>query len=158
MTAEKKRSKIPYIFFAFFAVVFAVNIFYIYIAKQSWRGVVTEDSYQKGLNYNGILKVFKKQKDLGWDVKARYIRNDKKSGSLRVDTFDKDKKLITDATVTAFFRRPVQDGYDFIQNLKFTEGTYQANIIFPTLGQWDVDISVTRGKDTVHEVKRYVIE
>ena len=158
MTEEKKRSKIPYIFFAFFGVVIAVNIFYIYVAKKSWRGLATENSYQKGLNYNGILKVFEKQKDLGWDVKAKYIRSDKKSGSIHVDIFNKEKKLITDATVTVIFRRPVQDGFDFIQELKFSDGTYQAKITFPMSGQWDVDISIVKDTDNFHEVKRYVIE
>lgn len=158
MVEEKKRSKIPYIFFAFFGVVITVNIFYIYVAKQSWRGLATENSYQKGLNYNSILKVFEKQKDLGWDIETKYIRSDKKSGIIKVDIFDKEKKLITDATVNIIFRRPVQDGFDFIQQLKFSNGTYQANIIFPMPGQWEADISIARGADIFHEVKRYVVE
>ena len=64
--SEQKKSKIPYIFFIFFAVIFAVNFSYIYVSQKTWRGLATEDAYHKGLNYNQVLEEEKKQKELGW--------------------------------------------------------------------------------------------
>lgn len=69
MNDSQKKSKIPYFFLAFFLVVLLVNISYIYISQTTWRGISTQDSYQKGLQYNQVLQTAKKQKELGWKIK-----------------------------------------------------------------------------------------
>jgi nitrogen fixation protein FixH len=50
--------KYPFIYFFgfFFFITFCVNIFFIYISQKTWKGVVAEDSYKKGLNYNEIIR------------------------------------------------------------------------------------------------------
>ncbi len=157
MNAETKRSKIPYIFFAFFGVVFAVNFFYIYLSRQNWRGVVTEDSYQKGVNYNSIIEFDKKQKKLGWKVTIKYQPTAKNRATILVDVVTKEQKPLKSANVTIAFRRPTQEGFDFAQEMKFNGKSYSADVAFPMKGQWDVDVAISKGEDVLHEAKRYVV-
>ncbi len=152
-----KKSKIPYFFFVFFGVIFAVNFFYIYISQKTWRGVVTKDSYQKGLNYNDTLKQVADQKNLGWKVNISY-QPQGSGGHIVVGLLDTKSIQIKDAKVHANFKRPTQDGFDFAQEIPFQNGSYQADIAFPLKGQWDAEITITKGEDSFVEVKRYVIQ
>ncbi len=153
-----KKSKIPYFFFVFFAVIFAVNIFYIYISKKTWSGVVTEDSYHKGLHYNQILSDEKKQKELGWQMKISYKNLGNGTGDLRVFVQNKNHQKISDVEVTAYFRRPTQEGFDFSQKLEFKNGEYVAKINFPLRGQWEFKVNATKAEDSFQETKRYVVQ
>jgi nitrogen fixation protein FixH len=156
--SEAKRSKVVYIFFAFFAVIFAVNFFYIYLSKKTWSGVATEDSYQKGLNYNGSIKAVERQKELGWVVNIGYRSTGEKKAILMINPQDKNYRYIRDAEIYVNFKRPTQEGLDFTQKVEFLDGVYQAKIEFPLPGQWDAEIVVRRGQDVFQEVKRYVVQ
>lgn len=158
MSKQAKPSKIPYFFFVFFGVIIVVNIAYIYVAQKSWRGVVMQDSYQKGVDYNDVISQKKKQINLAWKVVTNYKRLDEKNGELRVKLSDKNSILIKDANIRANFRRPTQDGFDFNVPLVFMDGVYQAKVSFPLKGQWDIELVITRGEETFQEVKRYVIQ
>jgi len=155
---EQKKSKIPYFFFAFFAVVFAVDFFHIYLSQKTWRGVVTQDSYQKGLKYNEAIKLASQQKDLGWKMEIKYQKISSKEGKILVKIFDKNSKIIPNANVNLKLKRPTQEGFDFEEKTKFLENFYQAKIVFPLKGQWDVEVLATKGEDVFQEVKRYIIQ
>ncbi|OFW81211.1 MAG: hypothetical protein A2887_02880 [Alphaproteobacteria bacterium RIFCSPLOWO2_01_FULL_40_26] len=157
MNNETKRSKIPYIFFIFFAVIIVVNVAYIYISKKTWRGVVTDHSYQKGVNYNQEIESAKQQEKLQWQVMEKYIRFAPNKGKLMVSIMDKSLP-IKDAEVYVTFKRPVQEGFDFAEVLHFVDGMYQAEVAFPFLGQWDAEIMIVKGKDNFKMVKRYIIQ
>ncbi len=157
MTTPKK-SKIPYFFFTFFAVIFAVNFFYIYISQKSWRGVVTEDSYRKGLQYNLALESAEKQKNLGWKMEIKYSNSGKKSGAISIKLKDKNRSQISDAILYINFKRPTQEGFDFTQKLQNFDGIYKSDLSFPLKGQWDFEVVATKGEDVFQEVKRYVVQ
>jgi nitrogen fixation protein FixH len=154
----EKKSKIPYIFLAFFLVVFVVDFSYIYISQKTWRGISSQDSYQKGLNYNEIILANKNQKDLGWKLDYKYRGDGNKKGVLTVKLFDKNSSLIRDAKIKVNFKRPTQEGFDFSSDLEFVKNQYQMQITFPLKGQWDFEISATRGDDVFYDVKRYVVQ
>jgi nitrogen fixation protein FixH len=154
----EKKSKIPYIFFAFFAVVLAVNIFYIYLSKKTWHGLISENAYQKGLNYNQSLELAKKQKELGWKISINYNPINPNSGVFMVKLFDKNGNPINDANILLNIKRPSQSNLDFSQQLNFSEGFYQAQVEFPLRGQWEIEAVASRGLDIFQEVKRYVIQ
>ena len=154
---KQKPSKIPYLFFAFFGVIFVVNMFYIYIAQKSWRGVVIEKSYQRGVDYNKTIELAKKQKKMGWKVEMRFKNLGNNSGILRVLIRDKNSKLIKNANIRAYFKRPTQDGFDFNMPMIFSDGVYQARISFPLKGQWDFNLEINRGLDVFYAAKRYII-
>jgi nitrogen fixation protein FixH len=158
MQQQTKPSKIPYFFFAFFAVIIAMNVFYIYLANKSWRGVITKDSYEKGVNYNEVLLQVKKQNEMGWKVDARYKSLNEKTGLLTVKLADKNFTQIRDANIRANFKRPTQEGFDFSVPLVFVKDSYQAKLSFPLKGQWEVELAIARGDEMFYEVKRYVIQ
>jgi nitrogen fixation protein FixH len=158
MIPKPKKSKIIYFFFAFFAVVLAVNIFYIYISKKTWRGVVTDDPYHKGLNYNDTLEEVAKQKVLGWTVKVNFRPSVTKKGILMVTVQDKNLRYINDAKIYATFRRPNQEGLDFVLPVPFEDGVYKAQINFPLEGQWDGEVAIRKDQDTYQDVRRYIIQ
>lgn len=155
---QNKSSKIPYFFFAFFAVVFAVNLFFIYVAKKTWRGVATEDAYRKGVNYNQTLKAVEQQKKLGWKMTMKYSTSGKKTGIVKIDLTDKNSQKITDAQVVINCKRPIEEGFDFSQKIEFNGKSYQTKMSFPLAGQWNFEVVVRRNSDIFQEVKRYVIQ
>jgi len=116
---NKIKSKIPYIFFAFFAVVISVNIFYIYISSKTWRGVVAHDSYQKAVKYNDVLDRIKKQNQLNWSFEIKYNPFSTGVGEVVLDLKDKSLNQIRDAKIRIYFRRPTQEGKDFVADLEF---------------------------------------
>lgn len=154
----QKKSKIPYFFFVFFGVIFAVNIFYIYLSKQTWRGLATQDSYQKGLQYNQTLKQAQKQKELGWTINIEPTRITSQVIDLKIKIQDHAGADIKDAKVFIEFRRPTQEGSDFTKDIPSNDDIYRSEIKFPLPGQWDFAISITKGKDSYKEVKRYAIQ
>lgn len=158
MDHKARSNKIPYIFFVFFAVIFAVNFLYIYLAQKTWRGIAIEDAYQKGLNYNSALKTVAKQKELGWSINIVYQPNGKNSGLIKVDLKDKNSHPISDAQIYANCRRPTQVGNDFTKGLKFLKNNYQGQFTFPLSGQWDIEVVAIKGSDVFQEVKRLVIQ
>lgn len=154
----EKKSKIPYVFFIFFAVIFAVDFFYIYLAGKTWRGIVVEDSYRKGLDYNQIFAKAEKQKKLGWNLEISYKKIDKNLLLYTVNLLDKNQQKIKNAKVSLSFKRPVQEGLDFPQDMQFIDGAYIAKVMMPVKGQWDVAIKAVKNDDVFLEVKRYVME
>lgn len=159
MTEQKeKKSKIPYIFVAFFAVIFAVDAFFIYLSKATWRGLATENSYEKGLHYNQTLAEAKKQEALGWKMTISFTSLSNDSGNVFITLKDKDLKPITDAKISIEVKRPVQEGFDFNQDVAFKGGLYEAKMTFPLPGQWDFLVTAQKGEDIFRAAKRYVVQ
>ncbi len=160
-TGEKSSQRsgfIPYIFFIFFGIIFAVNFTYIYIAKKTLRGVQTQNSYKKGIDYNETIEEVKKQQQLGWVLDIKYRPNGKNAGVLSVKLLDKHKNLIRNAKIVANLRRPTQEGFDFKQDFLFENNQYEARINFPLKGVWDVEIQAFKDDQVFQEVKRYVVQ
>lgn len=154
-----KPSKIPYIFFAFFGVIILVNICYIYVAKKTWRGVTTENSYQKGLTYNDTLKQVEKQKELGWQVQIKPSSTGQNKLELVINVLDNKQSPIKDAVIYINFKRPTQEGFDFAMSpTSNIDGINKFSVVFPFKGQWDAMISISKGKDKLYLTRRFVIQ
>ena len=156
---KNKKSKIPYIFFAFFAIFILVDILFIYISQVTWRGTVMENSYEKGRKYNQTLLKDKKQKNLGWvgNLNNKDIKS--KKALLTFDLKDNFGKFIDDAKVKIAIIRPTQTGFDFNEELYLDKKNqnYQKVINFPLKGLWRIEIQATSGKEVFQYVKRIVI-
>lgn len=146
------------ILFAFFAIVFAVNFSYIYIAQKTFRGISTQNSYQKGLEYNKTLEYVKSQKNLGWAIETKYKNKEKNSGELTACLFDKNHAAIKNAKLLVKITRPTQEGFDFQQDLLPQNNCYFAKINFPVKGQWNLEIQAFKDNNIFQEVKRYVVQ
>ncbi|MBM3579297.1 MAG: FixH family protein [Alphaproteobacteria bacterium] len=150
-------SKIPYIFIAFFAVVIAVNLVYIYIAKKTWRGVSVEDAYQKGLEYNKTIDQTKQQEKLGWQVNLMQHEEGNKAVRILIEVRDRNSAVIKDAKIYAKFRRPIQEGNDFDMSTDTTDSVGKIDVRFPLPGQWDALITIVHGEDRYYLAKRFVV-
>lgn len=155
---KEKKSKIPYLFFIFFGVIFTVDFFFVYISKKTWRGVVVEDAYEQGLKYNEVLAQAKKQEELGWKMAVSYISSGNKEGDLLINFQDENVQTIKDAKITVNFKRPTQSGHDFEEKVEFANGVYTTKLKFPLIGVWDFEIKAIRGEEIFQRTKRYVIK
>ena len=158
MSEGKQKSKIPYFIVLFFAVFITVDIYYIYLAKKTWTGIVTENSYQKGLDYNETLDSIKKQKELGWQLSSK-IKN--LGGYNRLISFelkDKSENKIRDARIEVFFKRPIREGSDFKLQASYVGGKYEVRASFPFPGRWQAQILVNRGDETYRKAEEIFIK
>ena len=146
------------ILFSFFAIIFAINFIYIYLAQKTWRGVYTQNGYQKGLEYNKTLDEVKTQKKLGWSFNINYSNTQNNTGKLVVCLMDRNKNQIKDAKLLVKIMRPTQEGYDFTQNLMPQNGCYFSIINFPLKGQWVLEIQAFKDNNILQEVKKYVVQ
>lgn len=159
INSPKPFKGVIWIFLAFFSTFIIVDIFYITMAEKTWRGLATEDGYQKGLKYNETLKAVKTQKNLGWKLDIKYTPTSAKQGGLQVKLFDKDNQEIRDAKLSVKVKRPVEEGHDFSIDLKFNPETssYNSKATFPLIGQWELETIAVKNSDIFQEVKRIVV-
>jgi len=61
----------PWVFFAMFAVIIAVNGVMVAFAFGTWTGLETDGAYEKGLSYNDTLEAARRQAALGWRSRSR---------------------------------------------------------------------------------------
>lgn len=132
MTVEQKGfgKTVLLSFIGFFGLIIVVNAIFIYTALHSNTGVVTEESYEKGLAYDDVLKRAETQPKLVETMSY-------KAGTLEWNIRDSHGNPIKNAAVQAKFIRPVQDGFDFEVSLKhISGGRYAAAVKFPLEGMW----------------------
>lgn len=155
---EKKKSIIPYYFFAFFAVVVTVNGIMIYIALSSWTGLETKNHYLKGLSYNDNLQGAEQMANLGWQKQLDVVQISGLLTKVVYELKDKEGKAITGAVVKVLAQRPTHHGYDQEVTLQeTTAGVYEGPVEFPLEGQWDLRQIVQKGEGFLLEVDRFIV-
>ncbi len=131
---------------------FAFNAVFIYLAITTSPGLVTEDYYDQGRNYEeNVLKIMAAQNALNWDTKlalpAQIITQ--QPDTFRFSAVDARGLPIMDADVSVVAYRPSDADADFKVRLdQAAPGQYQALIAFPLPGIWDLNITVKDGEDT----------
>ena len=156
---DARRSRwFPYLFFAFFGVVLAVNGTMLGIAIGSWNGLHTTNAYQRGLAYNRNIEAAASQAALGWQVAARYEAADDGQGRVLLDLADRYGYPIGDAVARARLVRPTHAGYDRSATLQpVRNGRYAAALSLPLAGQWDLRIDIEAGgRRYQHQQRLYV--
>jgi len=130
---------IPWYFVAFFVVLFSFDGIFVYLAVSSHRGVVEDNSYQRGLNYNDTVAASEAQAALGWHSDLVFTADD----TLELQMADADGNPLRAARVTARFFRPTQAGSDFTITLdEAAGGLYTSEPINTVPGQWEVRVFV----------------
>ena len=144
----------PYFIFGSFIVVLIVNIAYVVVANDTWRGLFTENSYKKGLNHNRTLEKVEEQKKLGITI----LTNIKKSseGVFLIETLVKDKDYHSIPDLKVFYRikyRP-DSKYDFdIQSEQSDRIFRTATIKLTESGDWEIETVVSNGEFVAQDVK-----
>lgn len=153
-TAQPRDRWIPYYFFLFFAVIFAVDGVMITIAIKTNPGIITDHPYEKGLAYNSVVEAEQGQQALGWKSTLLYQQN-----AVHFSLRDASGKAITPDMVTAYFTRPMQGGMDFSASMAISQnGQFTATPAFPAKGLWEVRVYAKRLDETYQQSKRIVVE
>ncbi len=119
---------------AFFGVILAVNMTFMYLALNSWPELVSKRAYLDGLEYNDTLNAAKLQSDRGWSSILEYDGK-----SVVVSLTDKSQAPLVGLGINLTLRRPVNDIADIklvLQGVPANPGSYTADLILPLKGRW----------------------
>jgi nitrogen fixation protein FixH len=148
--------------FAIIAVFLSVNIMFIAFAVTSNPGLVVEDYYEQGRQYEkNAIKMLAMQNKLQWDSKLEIPETVtlNQSDTYRFSATDSRGLPITDADVKLIAYRPSDANADFTTVLQPTgPGLYQAVLSFPLPGVWDLNVKVQRGEDRLEMVQRLFVK
>lgn len=134
----------------FFATIFAVNGTFFYLAMDSWPGLVTENPYESGLEYNQVLDSAERQSQLGWQSTLDVTELDN-AHHIAVTVRDDTDNPIAGLQIQVVFRRPVND----VENLSIilsekADGKYSSGVSLPSLGRWYVDLTAVQAPATTY--------
>jgi nitrogen fixation protein FixH len=148
LALRRRRSLIPLIFFAAFAVVFAVNGTMIYFAVRSTPALVTEKPFERGKAYNAELDAAAAQARLGWSATVALEQHAAPRSELIILITDRGGAPVEGLAVAARLTRPV--GHAAPLDVAFVEiapGRYVAMVVVPVPGQWQLTLLARRGND-----------
>ena len=144
----------PYFIFGSFIIVLIVNIAYVVVANDTWRGLFTENSYKKGLNHNRTLENAKEQKKLGITILTSIKKSSE--GVFFIETLVKDKNYQTIPDLKVFYRikyRP-DSKYDFDAQSQQNDRIFRtATINLTKSGDWEIETVVSNGEFVAQDVK-----
>ena len=128
----------------FFAIVITVNIIMVRFALGSFDGLVEEEAYVKGRDYNSVLEAAALQHSLGWDS-ALSVEGGHENLVLRLMMKAANGEPLTGLVPELELRRPARSDLD--KSLKMVEtgekGVYQAVTALPLSGRWQVRLMIT---------------
>jgi nitrogen fixation protein FixH len=137
-----------------FGIVFAVNGVMAWYAIETFPGLVSNDAYREGLDYNRTLAARAEQEKLGWQVDVALTG----TGTTRAVTarfHDRDGHPISGLKVDATMVWPVAGGNDRRASLdEAAPGDYRATIALPSLGNWRLDVEAVRRDGTRWQMER----
>lgn len=149
---------IPSAFVGMFLVIIAANGIMIGVAMGTWRGLQTENAYEKGVAYNRTLENKARERALGWDVAVAADSLGGRRADVEVRLSDGDGAPVHAERVRVGFVRPTQEGYDRVVELSPRGGgRYAATVEVPLPGLWELRVAAERGRDAVHTSKRVTI-
>ena len=134
----------------FFSLVVMANVALIYLAFSTFDGLVEDNYYKRGLNYQDEKDQGYRQNSLGWQVNLKKVKN-----IYSVSINDKEGKAVRGANVNLTFFRPTMTGFD--QNYKLKEnkpGLYEQPVDLSLKGIWDIYIDVEKEKNTWKKKQR----
>jgi len=144
----------PYLIFGSFIVVLIVNIAYVVVANDTWRGLFTENSYKKGLSHNRTLEKAEEQKKLGITIFTSIKKYSE--GMFLIETLVKDKnyKIIPDLKVFYRIKYLPDSKYDFDAQPTQNDRIFRAIIVNLTKsGDWEIETVVSNGEFVAQDVK-----
>ena len=149
---------IPACFFGMFAVVIAANATMVLVAFDSWRGLVTTDSYEKGLVYDQAIEAEAREAALGWTVDLSVDSPAPNAADVTVELHRSDGSPLHADRVRVGFVRPTQDGYDSVHDLEPRGGGRFAKMVeLPLPGLWELRIAAEKGEDAVRVSRRIMV-
>lgn len=139
-----------------------VNLIFIVYAFVTSPGLVAEDYYDKGQNFEqNVLKMRAAQKALGWETKLAtpetIVIN--RTDTYRFSAVDARGVPVMDAHVTLVAYRPSDADADIELPLRqVAPGQYQGRLSLPLPGIWDINISVQDGDNNYQTGRRVMAQ
>jgi nitrogen fixation protein FixH len=149
---------IPACFFGMFFVIFAANAAMIGVGLSSWRGLVTDDAYDKGVAYQKAIAAEEREEALGWTVDLSVDTPKPKRADVTVAVAGPDGAPIEADSVEIGFVRPTQAGYDSVHELTaLGGGRFFKSVTLPLPGLWELRIAAEKGEDAVRVTRRITV-
>ncbi|MFW2373674.1 MAG: FixH family protein [Gammaproteobacteria bacterium] len=143
---------------ALVVVVLAVNIGMISLAFITNPGLVTEDYYEKGIDYEeNFNKRQLARNALGWSYRTEFPTSPVMNTDelYRFSIVDKVGRPLSDAKVSISVYRPSDVSADFnVHMLEVAPGVYQSKMNYPLKGFWELTVQIERGEDEYYFSRR----
>lgn len=137
----------------------AANGVMIFLAIQTSPGLVVEDYYDRGQDYERSM-LTRMSRDAGWHARLD-VPSDVAAGRtspVRFSVVDRAGTPIEAESVTLYAYRPSDARYDFDLPMEAEgAGLYRADVRFPLIGVWDVLASVKRGDEEFNVGQRIAV-
>ena len=142
----------------FFGVIFAANGAFLYSAISTYTGVVSNEPYRKGLNYNERIAADRAQHELGWTSDVSFAKS---GDGLDIVMKDRAGNPVTGLVFEGRLGRPATEAMDIVLVVKeSTPGLYRATFDTVTPGAWQVDVTAkelhTEGEKVVWRDRRRI--
>lgn len=154
MSENRKDLWIPACFILFFVALAGLEAWFVLLANRTFSGVVTDNAYAVGLNYNDVLAQRETERQLGWSTELTFDQQGELAGRLTLAVSDRDGAPLNGPEVRATAERMTR--FPQIQTVKFLRqgaGIYVADLKVPLAGRWFVRIKVEEGGRSVHAIK-----
>ncbi|MEJ2425863.1 MAG: FixH family protein [Candidatus Thiodiazotropha sp.] len=141
---------------AMIVIFFTMNAIMIYLATDNNPGLVVDDFYDRGQDYEkNMLK--RQARDPKWKMRIELPRKIEVAQSVvcRFTVVDREGAPIDRDEVVFHAYRPSDAKKDFSVPMKRVgPGLYEANVSFPLIGAWDTLVSIRNGEDEYNTPKR----
>ena len=137
-------------------VVLAVNFVMIYLSIEANPGLVVEDYYERGQDYEDNLAK-RLARDPGWRMQVRPPEHVgvNAPARFRFSVFDRTGQPVRPDRVEFFAYRPSDAKRDFSAPMTEIEpGLYEVDVSFPLQGLWDILVSASLGDSEYHASHR----
>ena len=156
MTGKLTGGKVLLWLVGFFAVVIAVNVYFIVISVTTFRGEDEQKPYLQGVEYNQTLERRAAQEHLNWHATISADRL--VSGAVRITVAIRDAAGNPQSrmTLSGLMRHPADEERDQDMKLRsIGSGEYQATVTGISRGSWDIVVQ-SAAKDKPFEAVRRV--
>jgi nitrogen fixation protein FixH len=158
MTEKKSAWQSPWViaWVVMVVIFFTMNMIMIYLAVDNNPGLVVEDFYDRGEDYEQN-RLKRQARNPGWSMKLDLPRKIDigQKVTCRFTVKDKEGNPISRDGVTFYAYRPSDAKQDFSVPMKqIGPGHYEAEVSFPLKGAWDTMASIKNAEDEYNTPKR----
>ena len=153
MSEKKSAWRSPWFLFwiALLVAVVSANVVMIYLSVGANPGLVVEDYYERGQDYeNNLIK--RRASNPGWQMRIEpplEVVGVAEPARFRFHLADRDGNWLEPEpdAVTFYAYRPSDSAQDFsVPMQRVGPGEYEAEVNFPLKGVWDILVSVRQGE------------
>jgi nitrogen fixation protein FixH len=139
-------------------IVLAINVFMVTTSVVTGPGLIYEDYYQRGVDYEKkMVKLIRDKKELNWDIIINSIENNKgHKSSIEVLVKDENENLIPGLKGMLQIYRPSNRKEDIhMQLTEISKGVYSAEYLLNLQGWWHL-IVLLQQDDKKQTIKKKI--